>query len=127
MRQNVVNYPVMNAQRETIMKQQFGFTCGQFSVALSGNDLVLPGSKNQPLRKSLLPYAALNDTAGLYTLEAKTAGSIVCHMPVHVMWVTHASQPEPFLGLKAEDSLELRSALAVYEGNSVELIFTPQL
>jgi hypothetical protein len=108
------------------MKQEFGFTCGQFSVALSGNDLVLPGSKNQPLRKSLLPYSELNDTAGLYTLEVKAADRIVCHMPVHVMWVTHPSQPEPFLGLKAEDSAELRTALAVYEGKSVELIFTPR-
>jgi hypothetical protein len=110
-----------------MMKQQFGFVCGEFSVALSGNDLVLPGSKNQPLRKSLLPYAALNDTSGLYTLEVKSAGSIVTHMLVHVMWVTHPSQPEPFLGLKAEDSQELRRALAVYEGKPIELIFTPQM
>jgi hypothetical protein len=109
-----------------IMKQKFGFTCGQFSVALSGNGVVLPGSKNQPLRKSLLPHSDLNDTAGFYTLEVKSGDSIVCHMPVHVMWVTHPSQPEPFLGLKAEDSPELRDALAAYEGKSVELIFTPQ-
>jgi hypothetical protein len=109
-----------------VTKQQFGFICGQFSVSLSANDLVLPGSKNQPLRKSLLPYSGINDTTGLYTLEVKSAGGLVCHMPVHVMWVTHPSQPEPFLGLKAGDSQELRSALAVYEGKSVELIFTPQ-
>jgi len=107
-------------------KQTFGFTCGKFSVALSGNDLILPGSKNQPLRKSLLPYAALNDTAGLYTLEVKSGGSIVAYMPVNVIWVTHELQPEPFLGLKADDFQELRSALAVYEGKSVELVFTPQ-
>lgn len=107
-------------------KQIFGFTCGKFSVALSGNDLVLPGSNNQPLRKSLLPYAALNDTAGLYTLEVKSGGSIVANLPVHVMWVTHESQPEPFLGLKADDSQELRSALVVYEGKPVELVFTPK-
>ena len=107
-------------------KQTFGFTCGKFSVALSGNDLVLSGSINQPLRKSLLPYAPLNDTAGLYILEVKSNGNIVCDMQVHVMWVTHNSQPEPFLGLKADDSQELRRALEVYKDKSVDLVFTPQ-
>ena len=106
-------------------KQQFGFMCGSFSVALSGNDLVLPGSKNQPLRKSLVPYAAPDDVSGHYTMEVKSGNSVVADMPVHVMWATHPSQPEPFLGLKAEDSHELRGALAVYEGKAVELVFTP--
>ena len=108
-------------------KKTFEFKCGKFSVALAKNNLVLPGSKSRPLRKSLLPYAVPNDdTTGLYTLEVKTGGSIVCYMPVHVIWVTHESEPEPFLGLKADDSQELGSALAVYEGKSVELVFTPQ-
>lgn len=107
-------------------KIEFGFMCGQFSVALSGNDLVLPGSKNQPLKLSLIPCKDPNDAAGHYTLEVKSGGSIVANMPVHAMWVTHQSQPEPFLGLKAENSTELRGALAVYEGKAVELVFTPR-
>lgn len=107
-------------------KATFGFQCGSFSVALSGNGMVLPGSKNQPLRKSLLPLAAMNDAAGLYTLKVKSAGSWVCDLPVHVYWVGHPSQPEPFLGIKAEDSAELRAALAQYEGMNVELAFHPR-
>ncbi len=107
-------------------KIEFGFTCGKFSVALSGNDLVLPGSNNQPLKKSLIPYASPNDSAGHYTVEINNSGSIVASMPVHVMWVTHQTQPEPFLGLKAENPKELREALAVYEGTQVELVFTPR-
>ena len=30
---------------------EFGFQCGDFSGALSGNDVIVPGSKNAPLRK----------------------------------------------------------------------------
>ncbi len=111
---------------EIMNKQTFGFSCGKFSVALSGNKLVLPGSKNQPLKRSLLPYASIDDTAGLYTLQVKSEGSIVCDMPVHVMWVAHRSQPEPFLGFKSENPEELRGALKVFEGKKVELVFTPR-
>ena len=106
-------------------KIEFGFRCGKFSVALSGNELVLPGSKNQPLRISLIACGDPNDAAGKYTLAVKSYGSIVASIPVHVMWVTHQSEPEPFLGLKAENPTELRSALAVYEGKEVELTFKP--
>ena len=67
-----------------------------------------------------------NDAAGIYTLNVKSEGSIVCDLPVHVMWVTHESQPQPFLGLKAKDSKELRESLQVYVGKSVELTFTPK-
>jgi len=109
-----------------VPKHTFGFHCGSFSVALSGNDMVLPGSKDQPLRKSLVPAVKLNDTAGPYTLRVKSEGSWVCDLPVHVYWVGHAGQPEPFLGVKAENSAELRSALSVYQGKAVELEFVPR-
>ena len=112
--------------RVVMSNQTFGFRCGDFSVALSGNQLVLPGSKNQPLRKSLLPFVAMEDAAGLYTLEVKVDNSIVCHMPVHVAWVEHESQPEPFLGFKSNEPQEVRAALAVYVGKPVELQFTPK-
>jgi len=107
-------------------KHEFGFICGDFSIALSGNGIVMPGSKNQPLKKSLLPSANMDDTAGLYTLEATYEGTVVCLMPVHVVWVGHQSQPQPFFGIKAENPEELRGALAAYIGKRVELKFTPQ-
>ena len=107
-------------------KIEFGFLCGEFSVALSGNDLVLPGSKNQPLKFSLIACADPNEAAGQYTLEVKSGGNIVANVPVHAMWVTHTSQPEPFLGLKAENSTELRESLAVFQGKAVELVLTPR-
>lgn len=104
----------------------FGFRCGDFSIVLSGNDFVLPGSKNQPLRRSLLPLAELEDAAGLYTLQVTVEGRAVCHMPVRVAWVEHKSQPEPFLGFAGEDSKELRAALAAYIGKAVDLEFKPR-
>jgi len=107
-------------------KQEFGFICGDFSIALSGNGIVMPESTNQPLKKSFLPSANMDDTAGFYTLEATVDGKVVCLMPVHVVWVGHQSQPQPFLGMKAENPEELRGALATYIGKRVELKFTPQ-
>lgn len=107
-------------------KITFGFCCGSFSVALSGNDMVLPGSKNQPLRRSLIGAADMNDAAGQYTMRVKSEGTWVCDLPVHVYWVGHSSQPEPFLGIRSESSAELRAALAVYEGRNVELEFVPR-
>ena len=106
-------------------KHEFGFVCGEFSVALSGNGIVMPGSKNQPLKRSLLPYAAMNDTAGFYTLHVTCEDSVVCDMPVHVVWIGHQSQPEPFLGFKSDNPQELRGALAAFVGKHVELKFTP--
>lgn len=106
-------------------KVTFGFRCGSFSVALSGNDMVLPGSKNQPLRRSLIGVKDINDAAGQYTMRVKSEEEWVCDLPVHVYWVGHPSQPEPFLGIKAESSSELRASLAVYEGKVVEIEFVP--
>jgi hypothetical protein len=107
-------------------KITFGFSCGAFSVALSGNNVVLPGSKNQPLKKSLIPSADMDDAAGLYRMRVTCEGSVVCDMPVHVVWVGHSSQREPFLGLKTEAPQELRTALNAYVGKAVELEFAPR-
>lgn len=85
----------------------------------------MPGSKDQPLKFSMVACSNPNDAAGIYTLNVKSEGSLVCDLPVHVMWVTHPSQPVPFLGLKADNSGELREALQVYVGKSVDLTFTP--
>jgi hypothetical protein len=103
---------------------QFGFCCGVFSVVLSGNEVILPGSKDAPLRKSLLPYMDMNQAAGPYTLRATCADSIICDIPVKVIWAGHATQPEPFLGFQAEDTPLVMSALQAYVGKRVELAFT---
>ena len=38
-------------------KREFGFICGHFSVGMSANGFVLPGSDDGFLRKSLIPEA----------------------------------------------------------------------
>lgn len=101
----------------------FGFTCGEFSVVLSGNDIILPGSKNAPLKKSLLPTVEMNDAAGHCTMHATCEGEVICALPVHVLWVSHQSQPDPFLGLKVENAKEVRDALTPFIGKRVELSF----
>jgi hypothetical protein len=108
-----------------VSKSEFGFVCGNFSVALTGNQVVVPGS-NGTLKKSLLPALNLNDAAGLYTMEMSTGGKVVCDMPVNVVWCRHEKEPEPFLGFKADDPEEMRSALAAFTGQRVSLKFTPR-
>lgn len=103
---------------------EFGFECGDFSVVLSGNNIILPGSKNAPLRKSLLPTLPLQGSAGAYTLRATHSGETVCDLPVQVLWVGHQMQPEPFLGLRSENPAELLATLKAYKGKAVSLAFT---
>jgi hypothetical protein len=103
---------------------EFGFMCGDFSVVKSGNDIILPGSKNAPLKKSLLPYAAMDETAGAYTLRAEHNKEIICDIPVQVVWVGHKTQPEPFLGLQCDDVDNVIASLKAYVGKPVELTFT---
>ena len=67
----------------------------------------------------------MNDTEGQYTLHVTSEGSLICHMPVQVLWVGHESESEPFLGIRTENPEELRGALTPYQGKSVELKFTP--
>ena len=105
---------------------QFGFMCGEFSVVKSGNDIILPGSKNAPLKKSLLPYVGMDETAGAYTLRATHDNETICDIPVHVVWVGHKTQTEPFLGLRCENVDEVIASLKAYLGKPVELSFTPR-
>lgn len=109
-------------------KQTFGFVCGKFSVALSGNNIILPGSKNQPLKRSLIPATGINNAAGHYTLQSTCEGEVICDLPVRVVWVTHESQSQPFLGLEPEgiSAEELCKTLEIYVGKKVELNFTPR-
>ena len=109
-----------------VTKAEFGFECGHFSVTLSGNRLVIPGSKTQPLRKSLVPMVSLDDSAGAYTLQGASDGKIVCDLPVNVVWASHPSEPEPFIGLQADNPEELREALRAFEGRALSLTFIPR-
>ncbi len=105
---------------------QFGFTCGEFSVVLSGNDVILPGSKNAPLKKSLLPFVDMGNASGASVLQATSEGQVICNVPVQVVWVGHETQSEPFLGLRAENPDELMEALKPYRGKRVDLSFSPR-
>jgi hypothetical protein len=68
----------------------------------------------------------LNTVSGLYTLKASSDKTLICDFPVHVVWITHQSQPLPFLGLKVPEPEEFRQALAAYVGKSVALEFIPR-
>lgn len=107
-------------------KREFGFICGQFSVGMSANGFVLPGSDNGFFRKSLIPEAEQSDLTGDYTLVVHHSGEVVCEAPVQVGWARHRSQSEPFLGIKTDDPKALRLLLGVYAGKHVELQFTPR-
>ena len=107
-------------------KAQFGYTCGEFSVAVSANNIILPGSRNAPLRKSLLPTVDMNDTAGSYTLRATCDSNVICEIPVNIVWVGHKTQPEPFLGFRVANTEEVRQSLNAHIGKRVELTLIPR-
>ncbi len=93
---------------------------------MSANGFVLPGSDDQPFRKSLIPDADQGDVTGDYILLVHHSGDVVCETPVQVGWARHRSQTEPFLGIKADDPNALRMLLGVYAGKHVELQFMPR-
>lgn len=101
----------------------FGFTCGKFFVALSDNNIIMPGSKGRPLRQSLVPTVQ----AGRYQVEAASGGEVFVKWNVIVHWVGHPKEPEPFLGLETDlqDTEDVVKTLRAYEGRKVDLAFTP--
>jgi len=104
---------------------QYGFNCGVFSVVMAADNVIIPGGKSAPLRKSYLPPPnTAEGTAGHYTMRATHHGAIVCEVPVQVLWVTHDREPEPFIGLRCADHADLFASLKVYEGKALELAFT---
>ena len=84
------------------MDGDFGFDCGVFSVALAADGIIIPGGKSAPLRKSYVPYMSADQSAGMFTLRATSGENVICDLPVHVMWVTHHKEPEPFIGRRIE-------------------------
>lgn len=102
---------------------EFGFDCGTFSVALSGNGLVIPGGKSKPFGLSLIPVADTSDAAGLYAMKVTADQQLICDALVHVMWVSHASEKEPFLAFKCDDDTVLPK-LRSHAGKAAQLKFT---
>ncbi|NND43095.1 MAG: hypothetical protein HKP37_01455 [Boseongicola sp.] len=105
-----------------MMNSDFGFDCGVFSVALAADGIIIPGGKSAPLRKSYVPHVSMDETAGMFTLRATSGDRVVCDLPVHVMWVTHDKEPEPFVGLRCDEP-ELIETLRQYQGKPVQLGF----
>lgn len=115
---------------------EYGFECGQFSVALSAEKIVIPSSKGT-IKKSMLPMAALDDVAGPYELTVRCGDSTIYKAVVHVLWLRHRQearrsrgltgrkkkQPQPFLGFRCEDAEEVANALKAYAGKHVSLRF----
>ena len=102
--------------------KQFGFTCGDFDVALTAEKIIVPGSKGT-LKKSLLPMVAMDDAAGIYQLTVEHSGMTVFRSKVHVLWLGHEKEPQPFLGFKCDQPEDIASALRAYKGKAVDLQF----
>ena len=107
-------------------KVEYGFNCGTFSIAKTSEGYIVPGGKIAPLRKSYIPTVDMDDSSGLYTLEMHSEGKIVCCIPVHVLWVGHPKEPEPFIALKVDDPDDVDSAFRPYVGKPVDIKFTPR-
>jgi hypothetical protein len=112
----------MNEGIPMVKTPEFGFDCGDFDVALTAEKIIVPGSKGT-LKKSLLPTIPLNDAAGIYKLTVCHNGATVYRSKVHVLWVEHPKEPEPFLGFKCDQPDELANSLRAYKGKAVELKF----
>ncbi len=108
-------------------KETFGCHCGVFSLAMSSNDILIPGSKNKPVYKSFFPYMDMNELAGHYVMRANNEEVVICETMVHVLLVSHHSEPEPFLGIRSTetDQEEFRGMFKSFIGKKVELSFTP--
>jgi|GraSoiStandDraft_41_1057321.scaffolds.fasta_scaffold693853_2 hypothetical protein len=105
--------------------REFGFICEDFSVGMSSNGFVLPGSENMFFGKSLIPGAQQDEISGRYLMQVHHRGKVVCRLRVEIGWGTHHSQVEPFLGIRVRDPAALREELGRFSGQHVELQFTP--
>jgi len=108
-------------------KETFGCHCGVFSLAMSSNGILIPGSKNRPIYKSFFPYVDMSELAGHYVMRANNEDVVICETLVHVLLVGHHSEPEPFLGIRSKetDQDEFHDLFKPFIGKKVELSFTP--
>jgi hypothetical protein len=110
-----------------IKNREFGFLCPAFSISLSAGGFLLPRSRRQLLRRSLLAGAKTRDLTGRYTWEIHHEGAEFWSLPVVVAWARHPSQPEPFLAIRAGHPRLVRQQLKPLAGCDVELSFSPRL
>ena len=75
----------------------------------------------------MFPLVEISETTGLYVLRATHESCVICEALVHVFWVGHHSEPQPFLGFRSEESSQepFREVLRRFAGRQVELSFTP--
>ena len=107
--------------------REFGFICPAFSVGLSGNGFLLPQSRAQLLRRSLIAGASTRQLMGRYLWQIHCDGEEFWRLPVVVAWARHRSQAEPFLAIKAAHVRLVRQQLQPLAGRDVALSFTPRL
>jgi hypothetical protein len=105
--------------------REFGFICGDFTVAMSNDGYVMPGSDNLYFAKSLVEGAQAGEVSGRYLLRVYHRGSVVCRAKVEVGWGGHRTQGEALLGLKSDAAPALLAELRKFSGKEVELQFTP--
>jgi hypothetical protein len=105
--------------------REFGFICGDFSVGMSSNGFLLPGSDESYFGRSLVPGGSDANLTGRYLLRVYHCGSVVCKAKVEVAWGKPQSHAEQCLAIKAKDASALSEALGKFGGKQVELRFTP--
>ena len=108
-------------------KETFGCHCGVFSLAMSSNGILIPGSKNKPVYKSLFPYVEIDELVGHYVMRANNEDVVICETLVHVLLVGNQNETEPFLGIRSmeTDQEEFRGMFKPFIGKKVELSFAP--
>lgn len=46
----------------------------------------------------------MNETAGHYVMRATNEDYVICETLVHVLWIGHHTEPEPFLGIRFHET-----------------------
>jgi hypothetical protein len=105
--------------------REFGFICPDFSLGLSANGFLLPRSRQELLRRSLIAGAKTHHLIGRYTWAIHHEGSEYLSLPVVVAWARHRSYPEPFLAIRARHPRLVLQQLKALAGADVEISFSP--
>jgi hypothetical protein len=69
----------------------------------------------------------LNGAAGLFNVKVESGGNAVGNFPIHVLWVNHTSQPQPFIRFRPTmmSATQLRDALQHLVDSEVSFTLTP--
>jgi hypothetical protein len=76
--------------------QKFTFNCHGFQIAVAAGGFLIPGAGGT-LKASMIPPMDLNTAAGAHDLSISAGGSPVFQSKVHVCWLNHPKETEPFL------------------------------